>query len=454
MLAADNNYSGTPFGADSRRSSQHEHYLNYMQYVLSLVGFTVGFGSFWRFPYIVYENGGGVFFIPYILAMVLFGVPLLYLETAAGQMYQQPITKIYQSISGSLRMFGLLTISVAFVVSTYYNLLLCYSYRFVFAAFLDPMPFAHELPNSSTYYFSTTVLEKTPSIGEFGGINYPLMFFYLFSLYVCYECIKRGIKVGGKILIVTVILPYIFIAVLTIRGLSLEGSEQGIKYLFAPDWSKLYQPRIWVDALVQVFYQTTVASGGVVCYGSRKPKNEPFLSILYIVPLGLILCGVLSGLVVFMYVGHFCHESGLQIHEVSLNGLELVFNVFPKAISILPWANAWFLLFCIVLILLGIDSMFGFLELISQAIQSESTNSKLKVCCLEIPSNKVKLLNIVAIAVWSPLYCSRAGIHYLQYFDRFIPGVGLSFCAFFEVYVLTYLCDLNVLVREAERSTG
>jgi SNF family Na+-dependent transporter len=63
--------------------------------VLSVTGFAVGFGSFWRFPYLVYKNGGGVFLIPYLLSMIFLGIPLLYLETAVGQMHQTSVVKIY-----------------------------------------------------------------------------------------------------------------------------------------------------------------------------------------------------------------------------------------------------------------------------------------------------------------------------------------------------------------------
>lgn len=110
------------------------------------------------------------------------------------------------------------------------------------------------------------------------------------------------------------ILPYVFFVMLAIRGLFLSGSELGIKYMFEPDWSKLWKPKIWLDALVQVFYQLSIASAGVINYSSKKPKNESFMSILYIVPLGLIICGLLSGLIIFMYVGHFCFEKGVAIN--------------------------------------------------------------------------------------------------------------------------------------------
>jgi SNF family Na+-dependent transporter len=110
------------------------------------VGFTVGYGSFWRFPYLLYKNGGGVFLIPYISVMVVFGVPLLYLETAVGQMHQQTIPKIYEKINSGFKMFGYVVIFLAFNMSTYYNVLLTYSYRFIFTAFINPLPFINESP--------------------------------------------------------------------------------------------------------------------------------------------------------------------------------------------------------------------------------------------------------------------------------------------------------------------
>lgn len=138
--------------------------------------------------------------------------------------------------------------------------------------------------------------------------------------------------------------------------------------MFKPDWSKLAAPRIWMDALVQVFYQMSIASAGVMNYSGKKPKNEPFMSILYIIPIGLLICGVLSGLIIFMYVGHFCFERGLEISQLTLHGPDLAFNILPKAIGILPWPNLWLFIFCIVLVLLGIDTMFGFLESVADSL--------------------------------------------------------------------------------------
>jgi NSS family neurotransmitter:Na+ symporter len=89
------------------------------------------------------------------------------------------------------------------------------------------------------------------------------------------------LKITGKILIVTVIVPYLFFIVLMVKGFFLSGSELGIKYLLEPDWSKLLGTKvivsitqIWIDAIVQVFFQTSISSAGLLNYSSKKPKRQ------------------------------------------------------------------------------------------------------------------------------------------------------------------------------------
>lgn len=124
-----------------------EHFQNYFTYTLSVVGFAAGYGSLWRFPNLIYQHGGGTFLIPYLLMMVLLGIPLLYLETAVGQMHQTTIPRIFQRINSSFKMVGYIIIFIAFGISVYYNTLLTYSYRYIFVSFIHPLPFLGESPS-------------------------------------------------------------------------------------------------------------------------------------------------------------------------------------------------------------------------------------------------------------------------------------------------------------------
>ena len=82
---------------------------------------------------------------------------------------------------------------------------------------------------------------------------------------------------------------------------------------------------------------------------------------IYLIPLSLVSCGMLCALNIFMYLGHFCQEQGIPIDSLKLVGPELSFNIFPKALSILPFPNLWVLLFFIAMVLLGVDTEFGYL---------------------------------------------------------------------------------------------
>ena len=206
------------------------------------------------------------------------------------------------------------------------------------------------------------MLNKSGSINEFGGINIPLFFLYIMSMFVCYFVVKNGVKTSGKIITFTALMPYFFFVVLAIRGVFLDGAGTGILYLLTPKLGKLFTAEIWIDAVVQVFYQMTVACSGIINLSSLKPKKQSYLEGVYIIPISLVVCGVLCSLNIFMYLGHFSQELGVEIDDLQLSGPELSFNIFPKALAILPWPNLWVFFFFMAMVFLGIDSEFGYLE--------------------------------------------------------------------------------------------
>lgn len=187
-------------------------------------------------------------------------------------MHQRSVPFIYARLNRGLKALGATFILVCCHLVGYYNIILAYSYRFLLSAFSNPLPFADETLSENTY-FARDVLDRSDSIDDFGYIHPSLMFFYVLSLYICYMVIKNGVKTSGKIIIFTALMPYIFFFILSIRGMFLSGAWQGLKYLFIPDFTKLFRAEIWIDALVQVFFQMTVACSGIINLSSLKPKK-------------------------------------------------------------------------------------------------------------------------------------------------------------------------------------
>ena len=115
-------------------------------------------------------------------------------------------------------------------------------------------------------------------------------------------------------------MPYVFFFILLIRAFFLSGALTGLKYLLVPDFSKLFAIEIWIDAVVQVFYQMTVACSGIINLSSLKPKKESFMLGIYLIPVSLVVCGMMCALNIFMYLGHFCEEYNLDINNLTLLG--------------------------------------------------------------------------------------------------------------------------------------
>lgn len=117
-------------------------------------------------------------------------------------------------------MLGFSFLLISFNLSGYYNLILTYSYRFIFTAFIDPLPFSQETPLENTY-FNVNVLGASSSIYEFGHVHPFLFILFAFSLLVCYLIVRNGVKTSGKIVVITSLMPYVLFFILAIRGVFL-----------------------------------------------------------------------------------------------------------------------------------------------------------------------------------------------------------------------------------------
>jgi SNF family Na+-dependent transporter len=137
-------------------------------------------------------------------------------------------------------------------------------------------------------------------------------------LLICHWIIKDGAKTSGKIMIVTATAPFVIFFLLVLRGLFLEGAWEGIVYLFKPNWSLIFTPSIWIDATTQVFYQLSIGMGTIINISSQKARRDDIVRSVILVPAGLVLCGILSALTIFIYLSHFCLINGLTIGDPSL----------------------------------------------------------------------------------------------------------------------------------------
>lgn len=138
-----------------------------------------------------------------------------------------------------------------------------------------------------------------------------------------------------------------------LRGLFLDGSMQGLKFLFSPDWTKILNLSVWVDAANQVVFQVSAGSSVMVFFGSYRSPKEEIKKTCIIMPLLTVACGLLAAIVIFCYMGHMSVISGIPINEIPLAGPDLAFIVFPAVLTKMPLSNILSIAFFLTMVFLG-----------------------------------------------------------------------------------------------------
>ncbi|XP_031215826.1 inactive sodium-dependent neutral amino acid transporter B(0)AT3 isoform X4 [Mastomys coucha] len=261
---------------------------NKLQYLLSCIGFAVGLGNIWRFPYLCQTHGGGAFLIPYFIALVFEGIPLFYIELAIGQRLRRGSIGVWKTISPYLGGVGLGCFSVSFLVSLYYNTVLLWVLWFFLNSFQHPLPwstcpldlnrtgFVQECQSSGTvsYFWYRQTLNITSDISNTGTIQWKLFLCLVACWSTVYLCVIRGIESTGKVIYFTALFPYLVLTIFLIRGLTLPGATEGLTYLFTPNMKILQNPRVWLDAATQIFFSLSLAFGGHIAFASYNPPRN------------------------------------------------------------------------------------------------------------------------------------------------------------------------------------
>ena len=177
-----------------------------VEFILSVIGYAVGLGNIWRFPYLAYRHGGGAFLVPYLAMLFGIGLPLFFMELSLGQYAGQGPTKIFGKIAPAFKGLGFAMLLVAFLVSIYYNMIIAWSLYYLGSSFGSDLPWSLNGTNSSDFFYNTVLGIENGNVsttGWFGEIKWELCV-SLFSAWalVC-VCLINGIHSVGKAVYIT-----------------------------------------------------------------------------------------------------------------------------------------------------------------------------------------------------------------------------------------------------------
>ncbi|MDI6840257.1 MAG: sodium-dependent transporter [bacterium] len=400
-------------------------------FVLAAIGSAVGLGNVWRFPYICFKYGGGAFLIPYLVALLTAGIPLMILEFAIGHKMEASAPLSFAKIGKNKEWVGWLAITVGFGVVSYYAVIMgwCWNY-FVYS-------FKLSWGKATEDFFMNKFLSASNGPLNLGSVKPYIMLGVLMTWIWTIGSIWRGVKTVGKVVYVTVVLPWLILFVFVIRGLTLPGAIEGLRYYLTPDFSALRNIEVWRNAYAQVFFSLSIGFGIMIAYASHLPKKADIINNAFIVSLADAGTAFFAGFAVFATLGYYSGMQNLPVQEVVKSPIPLAFIVYPTIINLLPFVNKIFgALFFLMLLTLGIDSAFSMVEACADGLMDKWKMKK---------RYKINVLLSIIGLTSGIIYTTQAGLFWVDIVDYFVSNFGLIIVAFIECIVLGYLFKLSVL---------
>ncbi|KAJ8005393.1 hypothetical protein DPEC_G00146160 [Dallia pectoralis] len=365
------------------KNAPRDEWDNPTQFVLACVSYAVGLGNVWRFPYLCQMHGGGGFLIPYIIMLVLEGVPLFYMELAVGQKMRLGSIGAWSAISpylggrifstprhllfvcssqlggssyflGEVSLRSLASIVTSMYLCLYYNVINAWSFWYLFHSFQSVLPWAECPVNSNMsgpieeceratptqYFFYRSTLNISGSIEENGGIHTGQAVCLLLAWAIVYLFIVKGVKSTGKVVYFTATFPYVVLIIYLIRGVTLHGAANGLMYMVTPKMEQLANPTTWINAATQIFFSLGLGFGSLIAFASYNQYNNNFEKQAVVVSFINSGTSIFASVVTFSIYGFkatFNYESCLERLRLLLMN---TFDIAEGAIS-LENVNQW-----------------------------------------------------------------------------------------------------------------
>ncbi|MGQ1796503.1 sodium-dependent transporter [Kocuria oceani] len=406
-----------------RAAAPREAFSSRTVFILAAIGSAVGLGNIWRFPYIAYENGGGAFLIPYLVALLTAGLPLLMLEYGVGHRFRASAPLAFRRLHPKTEWIGWWQMGISFVIAVYYAVILGYAMLYTIFSF------SKAWGDDPAAYFLTDVLQSSEQI----TVGFDFVPTVLIATAIAWAALLvvllLGVQKGiGRVNLVLIPLLVLMFLSIVIIALTLPGATDGLNAFFTPNWAALADSSVWVAAYGQIFFSLSVGFGIMITYSSYlKPKTDLTSSGL-VVGFGNSSFELLAGIGVFAALGFMAGAAGTSVDEVATSGIGLAFIAFPTIISQAPFGTLIGVLFFATLTFAGFTSLVSIVEVVVAAAQDK----------LGLRRRSAVLLVVLPMALISlALFTTTTGLNLLDVTDNFVNQFGIVAAALVSVMLLT-----------------
>ncbi|KAG9351825.1 hypothetical protein JZ751_023076 [Albula glossodonta] len=427
------------------------------EFLLSCIGYCVGLGNVWRFPYLCYRNGGGVFLIPYFIMLFFTGVPLFLMELSLGQYGAAGPITVWKCCP-LLKGIGIGMLCVSTLVCLYYNVIIAWTFYYLGSSFQSPLPWSCDaisnaglcgqngttVNGSSHRTLTPTEVFWNEGLHDPGPVRWPLAICLLAAWIIIFLCMLKGIRSSGKVVYVTATFPYFVLIVLIIRGATLEGSLQGVAFYLTPDWDRLASAQVWNDAASQIFYSLGIGVGGLLSMASYNKFDNNVIRDTLVITIGNCCTSFFAGFAIFSILGHMAWRKNVPVGKVADTGPGLAFVAYPEALALLPGSVFWSILFFLMLFMLGVDTLFGNMEGITTAVLDEFPQLRRNL------KHKSLFLAVLCFAFYlmGLLLITDGGIYWFTLIDSFSTSFGLIIITLFMCIGISFFYGVNQFCQD------
>lgn len=331
--------------------------------MLAMLGMAVGTGNIWRFPRIAASNGGGSFLVAWVVFLLLWSVPLILVEFAMGKHSRRgPVGALAKLTDGKFTWMGAWIAFTATAIMFYYSVVMGWTIRYLWGSLTTSVPMTS--PETAQAYWQGyagtpwAALTHVAALGLAGAVVLKGV---------------KGIERAARVLIPGL---FILVVVLAVRAVTLPGAEEGLAFLFEPQWSDLLSARIWLEALTQNAWDTGAGWGLIVAYAVYLRKREDTALNSFLLGFGNNSVSLLAAIMVLCTAFAALPAETVTDQVVGAGNEGLTFIWVPQLFGRVPGGAVFMVFFFLALMFAAWSSLIAMIELASRVLTDAGIGRK------------------------------------------------------------------------------
>jgi NSS family neurotransmitter:Na+ symporter len=396
-------------------------------FILAAIGSAVGLGNIWRFPGVAYENGGGAFLVPYLVALLTAGIPVLLLDYSIGHRFRGSAPTAFRRLTrgGGGEVLGWFQVAISFAIILYYTVIIAWSLSYLVFSMSEAWG-----DDPAAFFIGEYLQAADPglSLDVVPSVLVPLLIVWVVVLAILALGVQKGLERANLVFLPLLVVLFL---ILVVRALFLDGAMEGLNAFFTPNWDALSDPGVWVAAYSQIFFSLSIAFGIMVTYASYLRRRSNLTSTGLVVGFANSSFEILAGIGVFAALGFMAAQSGTTVAELEgITGVSLAFIAFPQIISMMPGGPLFGVLFFGSLTLAGLTSLLSILQVVSAAFQEKFG--------LSVRQGAIRVGSVAAV-ISLALFSTTTALPVLDTVDKYVNEIGVMFSAIATMVLVTWV---------------